>query len=100
MKGARPSGTNIHTVVGQVSLGQETDVSEESRNDVVCLVRSMKGTRLMELLSSMFVSGHHPATTGVIKCVDQSYASVFWVPSFPHYNEFLELLVRKDQSYG
>ena len=59
MKGARPNGTNERKSV-ESPLGWEMDVSEESRYVIVYRSYEVReGTRLLELLTSMYVSGHH-----------------------------------------
>ena len=54
------------TVVGQVSLGVETDVSEES-SYVIVVVPDMRGTRLAELPTIMYVSGQSYETVPEIR---------------------------------
>lgn len=71
------------TVVGQLPLGLETDVREESRYVFIWLVRATKGTRHAELLTRIYVTGHYQAITGVT-CVDQSneIPCFYLAPSF------------------
>lgn len=66
MEGSRPNGTTPTVMVGQVSLRFDTDVNKESRYVIVWSCELRQGTPLVELLISMYVSGHHWATIGVM----------------------------------